>query len=501
LSTEADERSTELTPEQREQLRALPAVAALLARPAVAALAAEKGQPAVVRAVRSVLARERGRITGIARAAGEERGDAALRDERALSDEAIASAVREGEQGSLRPVLNATGVLLHTNLGRAPLAREALEAAVRVGEGFCSLEYDLEEGARGDRHGHVTALLCELTGAEDAAVVNNNAAAMLLTLSALAAGREVIISRGELVEIGGGFRIPDVLRQSGAALVEVGTTNRTRLSDYRDALSPGTAMLLKVHPSSFAVVGFTSAVSVAELSPLARERGVPLVHDAGSGSFFHDEPGEPHVRGHIEAGADLVLFSGDKLLGGPQAGLIVGRAALVERVRRHPLMRAVRPDKLCLAALEATLRLWRDAPGRIPLVAMRAQPAASLEARAARVAAALAYWFPGLSVAVATSSGKLGGGSSPLRDLAGAAVRLAVADPDAICRALRRAPQPVVARVEEGAVLLDLRAVPAEHDRQLETSARWALSWSGAGAGADAGKTSDGEGPEGRRGG
>jgi L-seryl-tRNA(Ser) seleniumtransferase len=276
---------------------------------------------------------------------------------------------------SLRRVINGTGVIIHTNLGRAPLAAAAVERA-QLAAGYANLEYDLESGDRGSRHVHAERLLCALTGAEAAAVVNNNAAAALLTLAALAAGREVIVSRGELVEIGGGFRVPEVLVQSGATLREVGTTNRTRLSDYSAAVSERTALILRVHPSNFRVEGFTGRPSLPELATLARTLGVPLVEDAGSGllapldvSALDDEP---VVRDSLDAGADLVLFSGDKLLGGPQAGIIAGRRELVDRLRAHPLMRALRADKLTYAALEATLSLWLSASSRssVPVVRM-----------------------------------------------------------------------------------------------------------------------------------
>ncbi len=429
--------------------RSLPSVTALLARAGVAELIAAHGRPAVVRAARAVLAEAR-------RAGGE--GSAVL------GAEAIESALREEQMGSLRGVINATGVVLHTNLGRAPLAAAALREIAAVASRHCTLEYDPVEGARGDRHAHPIGLIRELTGAEDAVVVNNNAAALLLTLGALAAGREVIISRGELVEIGGGFRIPDVLTQSGAHLREVGTTNKTYARDYRGALGPASAMLLKVYPSAFTMTGFTHESSIAELAEIGREQGIPVVYDAGSGCLFEDEPGES-VGARLREGADLVLFSGDKLLGGPQAGLVVGRAPLVELLRRHPLLRALRPDKLCLAALGATLRLWRDDPQQIPLVRMLRAPAAALDARARGIVARLAA--RGLVAEVSATVGRVGGGAWPARELPGAAVRLADGKGE-LARALRRRPLPIVGRVEGGALLLDLRAVEPADDALVE---------------------------------
>ncbi|HZJ72017.1 MAG TPA: L-seryl-tRNA(Sec) selenium transferase, partial [Planctomycetota bacterium] len=306
---------------------------------------AEEPAPLVVAAAREVLARAREEI-----AAGHEPGDLA---KRTLAELAAARAP------ALRRALNATGVIVHTNLGRAPLPEAALARALEVGRGYSNLEYDLTAGARGSRQDHVAAILRRLTGAEAALVVNNNAAAVMLALAALAEGREVLVSRGELIEIGDGFRIPDVLARSGARLREVGTTNRTRAADYERAIGPETAVLLRVHQSNFRVVGFTEQPTVEQLAAVARRHELPLVDDLGSGVLVHLE-GEPSAKESLAAGADLVCFSGDKLLGGPQAGIVVGRADLVERLRRHPLQRALRADKLTLAALEGTLGLYLD---------------------------------------------------------------------------------------------------------------------------------------------
>src|SRR6185437_15899630 len=290
----------------------------------------------------------------------------------------------------LRRVINATGVVVHTNLGRAPLADEALARVVEAGRGYSNLEYDLAEGARCSRQDHVAAILHRLTGAESALVVNNNAAAVLLALAALGEGREVIVSRGELIEIGDGFRIPDVLARSGARLVEVGTTNRTRAKDYEKAIRPETALLLRVHQSNFRVVGFTELPRLDELAAVARRHGLPLLDDLVSGVLAGNSllqgHAEPSARESLAAGADLVCFSGDKLLGGPQAGIVAGRADLVERLRVHPLHRAVRADKLTLAALEGTLRLYLDAPERIPVLRMLHEDGGAVRARAERLA-------------------------------------------------------------------------------------------------------------------
>jgi L-seryl-tRNA(Ser) seleniumtransferase len=453
--------------DEQARLRALPAVQAVLERPALLELVEEHGRAAVVRAVRGALAEARAAIR---------RGSEGAQDP--LSDERVAESLAAAQKSSLERVLNAAGVLVHTNLGRSPLAPAALEAVVEVARGYSSLEIDLEAGRRGSRHGHAAPLLVDLCGAEDAVVVNNGAAAVLLALCAVGKGREVVVSRGELVEIGGAFRIPDVMVQSGARLVEVGTTNRTRASDYETAIGPETALLMKVHRSNFALVGFTAEVSVAELAAVGRARGVPVLLDAGSGClepFVHD-PAELPVRAALEAGADLVTFSGDKLLGGPQAGLIVGRRDLVDKARRHPLMRALRPDKMCLAALVSTLRLWRDDPKAIPLVAALRRSPAELEARACAMQAALAALeLESLEVKVVATKARIGGGTSPLVELESRALALFAPGLDELAARLRRGRPPVVARIEDGALLLDLRAIAASEDEELLGALRAAL--------------------------
>ena len=382
-----------------------------------------------VDAARAVLARAREEIRD-----GADPGDLEAR----VRDELLAA-----RASSLRRVLNATGVIVHTNLGRVPLAEEALAHVIEAARGYSSLELDLRDGVRGSRQDHVAPLLRRLTGAEAAIVVNNNAAAMLLALAALAEDREVIVSRGELIEIGDGFRIPDVLARSGARLVEVGTTNRTRAADYEGAVGPSTALLLRVHQSNFRVVGFTEQPRLDELAAVARRHDIPLVEDLGSG-VLGDIPGEPRVIDSLAAGADLVCFSGDKLLGGPQAGIVIGRADLVERLRLHPLQRAVRADKLTLAALEGTLRLYLDAPERIPVLRMLTQLAGPLRARAERLAALV-------SGDVEETIGRVGGGAMPQVEIPS----FACAIEESLAAPLRLADPPVVGIVRDGKLLLD----------------------------------------------
>ncbi|HEY1295240.1 MAG TPA: L-seryl-tRNA(Sec) selenium transferase [Chloroflexota bacterium] len=389
----------------------------------------------------------------------------ALDDLPALVEARVAEATRP----RLQPVLNASGVIIHTNLGRAPLSAAALAAAEQAGRGYSNLEYDLDKGERGSRHNLVTDLLWRLTGAEDALVTNNNAAAMLLILSALGQGREAIISRGQLVEIGGGFRIPDVMRQSGVSLVEVGTTNRTYASDFESALTPLTALLLRVHASNFLQVGFVHQPTLAELVAVGRSHDLPVVDDLGSGSLLDtarfDLSREPMVQDSVAAGMTLVAFSGDKLLGGPQAGIIVGRASEVSRLRRHPLMRAIRPDKLTLAALGATLLHYvrGEAEREVPVWRMISALPTTLHGRAESLAASLR------GRAVETRSA-IGGGSLPGQTQPSWAVALerSPVPADALAATLRRTHPPVISRIIDDRVMLDLRAVLPEQDAQLE---------------------------------
>jgi L-seryl-tRNA(Ser) seleniumtransferase len=401
--------------------------------PSVDELARDAGDPLAVEAAREVLARAREEIQ-----AGVDPGD--LRER--LADELAAA-----RTPSLTRVLNATGVIVHTNLGRAPLAEAALDHVREATRGYSNLEFDLTTGSRGSRQDHVAGILRRLTGAESALVVNNNAAAVLLALAALAEGREVIVSRGELIEIGDGFRIPDVLTRSGARLVEVGTTNRTRAADYEQAIGPETAVLLRVHQSNFRVVGFTEQPRVEELASVARRHALPLVDDLGSG-VLGALTDEPSAREVLAAGADLVCFSGDKLLGGPQAGVIAGRADLVERLRRHPLQRALRADKLTIAALEGTLQLHIDAPERIPVLRMLREPAAEVRERANRLAAAVGG-------TVEKTVARVGGGALPLAELPS----FACAVDEALTGPLRAGAPPVVGIVRDGRLLLDCRTL------------------------------------------
>jgi len=379
----------------------------------------------------------------------------------------VAAAAVELARGSLRRVINATGVVLHTNLGRAPLAVEARVAIDDVARGYANLEYDLARGERGSRHDHLRELLRELTGAEDAIVANNNAAATVLGLAALAGGREVIVSRGELIEIGGSFRLPEILAMSGGRLVEVGTTNKTHARDYAAAITPATALLLKVHRSNFAMVGFTAEVELPELVALGRARGVATMIDLGSGALLDRAtqrafglPDEPTVADAVASGADLVTFSGDKLLGGPQAGIAVGRAAAVAASRAHPLMRVLRPDKLTLAGLAATLALYRAgrAHDAVPVAAMLGATADALCARAEALAAAIGA-VEELVVAVEPCASAVGGGAMPAAELPSFAVTLAGRSADAIDAQLRAARTPVIARIADGRVWLDVRTL------------------------------------------
>lgn len=374
---------------------------------------------------------------------------------------------------SLRPLINATGVIIQTNLGRAPLSAAALTAMQAVGAGYANLEYDLERGERGSRTVHLESLLTRLSGAEAALAVNNNAAAVYLALIALAAGREVIVSRGQAVEIGGGFRIPDVLRQSGALLVEVGTTNRTYAQDYAAAITERTALLLLVHSSNFRLIGFVHEPELAELAAVGHSHAVPLLDDLGSGTLLPTTPyglaPEPTVQERVAAGADLVTFSGDKLLGGPQAGLIVGRRELVERLRRHPLARALRVDKTTIAGLEATLQsyLRGQATSEIPVWRMITAPLSDLQTRAAALAATLQA--AALHAEVVECRSAVGGGSLPGETLpsAGVAVAPGADGADRCAARLRLGTPAVVARIAEGRLIVDLRTVLAEDDQIL----------------------------------
>jgi len=383
-------------------------------------------------------------------------------------------------QPSLRAVFNATGVILHTNLGRAPLAEAAVRAIQDTAAGYSNLEYDIDRGERGSRYVHAVALLRELTGAADAIVVNNCAAGLVLALNTLARGREVLVSRGELIEIGGSFRVPEIMAKSGARLVEVGSTNRTHTSDYAAAMSDRVAAIVKVHRSNFAVAGFVAEASVGELASLARDRQVPVLHDLGSGLLVSLEryglPGEPTARDSIAAGASLVFMSGDKLLGGPQAGIVAGDPALIARLRSNPLARALRVDKLTLAALQATLALYRDPETvvrSVPVLAMLTAPVVAVRARADAVAARLRGH--GIEVAVVDSTASVGGGAFPAARIASVALSI-TGDAVGVEARLRMGQPPIVGRIADGAVLLDLRSVAAAQDAAFGDALARALS-------------------------
>lgn len=375
---------------------------------------------------------------------------------------------RKYEAPHLRRVINATGVIVHTNLGRAPLAKEILPYLTEIASRYSNLEYDLEEGKRGSRYVHVEELIKELTGAEAALVVNNNAAAVLICLNTLAVGKEVIVSRGELIEIGGSFRIPEVMTWAGCILKEVGTTNKTHLHDYERAINENTALILKVHKSNYAIVGFTKEVSAEELLPLCREKGLPLMEDLGSGSFVdfskYGLAKEPTVQEALRAGADIVTFSGDKLLGGPQAGIIVGKREYIERIKRNPLNRAVRIDKLTLAALEATLKLYRDealAIKTIPVLQMILAKPETLKRKARKLLKLITDISPQIKVSLVKTVAKTGGGALPLLDLPSYGVALSIPglSPQELQRRLRRTEPPLIGIIEDEALILDVRCL------------------------------------------
>ena len=455
-------------------LRALPAVDQLLRRADGRELAARYPRPLVVDALRAALAAARARLRA---------GDAAPAAAALVAGAAARLAALAAP--SLRPVVNATGIVLHTNLGRAPLAAAAVEALAAVAAQPCALELDLADGGRGERDAHVEVHLCALTGAEAALVVNNNAAAVLLALNTLAEGREVVVSRGELVEIGGAFRIPDVCAKSLATLREVGTTNRTHPDDYAGAVSERTAVLLKVHPSNYRIEGFTAAVPLEALAAIGRAHGVPVVEDLGSGALVDlarwDLPAEPVVAERVRRGADLVTFSGDKLLGGPQAGLVVGRADLVARLRRNPLRRALRCDKLTLAALEATLRLYRTAPdlaAALPTLALLTRPLAELRALGEAAVPLLQRTLGAdYAVTLADAAAAIGSGAQPTETLPSAAIAVAhpSRSPLAIAADFRSSDPPIIGRVHGDRFWLDLRCVARATDllpRRLPPDAR-----------------------------
>lgn len=443
------------------EYRKLPAVDTLLQLPAIGLLAAQFGQAQVTTTLRNALTGARQQIAAGAPAPTV-----------AQVIMLVQAQLTEQTQPSLRPVINATGVIIHTNLGRAPLSEAACTAIAEAASGYSNLEYDLAAGERGSRHDHARRLLCELTGAEDALVVNNNAAAVYLILAALCLSREVVISRSQLVEIGGGFRIPDVLRQSGARLVEVGATNRTHLRDFTDAVTPQTAAFMRVHASNFKQIGFVTMPTLSELAILAHQQGVILIDDLGSGTLLETTPyglaPEPTVQASIAAGADIVTFSGDKLLGGPQAGIILGRTALISQLRRHPMARALRVDKLTFAALDATLRSYQrgQAVNELPVWQMISASVATFKER-------VQQWLTqlqavGITGEITHGESAVGGGSLPGEVLPTVLLAIPHSAPDAIAAQLRSQNPPVICRIQRDHLVFDPRTVlPAQEPALL----------------------------------
>ncbi|HBQ0447780.1 L-seryl-tRNA(Sec) selenium transferase [Klebsiella pneumoniae] len=453
-----------MTTEIRALYTRLPAIDRLLRDPAFSSLLAQHGHSQVVAQLRQMLDEAREQI----------RQYQTLPDWSHDWPSACAQRLTAGRQSALRPVFNLTGTVLHTNLGRAIQAESAVEAVASAMRAPVTLEYDLDDAGRGHRDRAIADLLCQITGAEDACIVNNNAAAVLLMLAATASGREVVVSRGELVEIGGAFRIPDVMRQAGCQLHEVGTTNRTHAKDYRQAVNDNTALLMKVHTSNYSIEGFTKAVDEAELAAIGRELDVPVVADLGSGSLVdlsqYGLPKEPMPQEMIAAGVSLVSFSGDKLLGGPQAGIIVGKRALIAQLQSHPLKRALRADKMTLAALEATLRLYQHPEAlreKLPTLRLLTRPAEEIRRRAERLQPDLAAHYADFAVSVAACQSQIGSGSLPVDRLPSAALTFTPHDGrgsrlEALAARWRALPCPVIGRIYDGRLWLDLRCLEDE---------------------------------------
>jgi len=445
-------------------LRRIPSVDELLKSASAGAAIERFGRPAVTEALRAAVTDLRNKVR---------KGRNLPARENIIA--AALARLDAGDQSTLRPLFNLTGTVLHTNLGRALLAQAAIDAATAAMREAVSLEFDLESGKRGERDDHVRALICELTGAEDATIVNNNAAAVLLVLNSLASGKEAIVSRGELIEIGGAFRMPDIMARAGVRLVEVGTTNRTHARDYSNATGPDTGLILKVHTSNYRIEGFTMEVGARELAGIARKNGVPLVNDLGSGTLTDltrfGLAHEPTVREAISEGADIVTFSGDKLLGGPQTGFIVGRKALIETINRNPMKRALRVDKIRLAALEATLRLYRDPDRlseRLPTMRLLTRSRGDIDAQAQRLAPAVEHALDGaFRVSIIACESQIGSGALPLSTVPSAGLALMPIESSGrvlaeLAAALRQLPVPVIGRIERGSLVLDLRCLEDE---------------------------------------
>ncbi|HAL30064.1 MAG TPA: L-seryl-tRNA(Sec) selenium transferase [Coriobacteriia bacterium] len=451
-------------------LRSLPKVDELFKREDVAALDATHGRPLTLEALREALDATRAAVRA---------GEIAEVSADAIAADAAAWLALKARR-SLRRVINATGIVVHTNLGRSPLAETAIEAVAEVARGYSTLEYDVPSGQRGSRHVHVEELICRLTGAEAAMAVNNNASAVLLGLAALARRKEAIVSRGQLVEIGGSFRIPDIMRESGAKMVEIGTTNKTHLRDYKNAITSRTGLMLKVHTSNYRVVGFTEEVSLEELVALGAEHGVPVFEDQGSGVLIDlarfGLPGEPTIGAAVGAGADLVSASGDKLLGGPQAGILAGKREVIAKLKKHPLARAVRLDKMTLAALEVTLRLYLDERrlfAEVPTLRMLTMTQAELERRAGRLADAITSTCgEAYDVATAADTSRAGGGALPMKDIPTTVVTLTPRQGSATSleERLRLGEPAVIARIKDDRLLLDPRTLREDEDPEVASA-------------------------------
>jgi len=452
-------------------LRKIPSVDEVLQRKEVDTLVQKHTRTVVVKAVQMLLEEKRKTL----RSSSPLTPAKADRTARVTPD-GIEEKIGQIKMPSLKQVINATGIIIHTNLGRSPLSEDAVHAVVDAARYYSNLEFDLSGGVRGARSDHVEGLLQELTGAEGGYVVNNNAAAVLLSLNTLAQSREVIVSRGELIEIGGSFRIPDIMQQSGATLIEVGTTNRTRLADYRNAVCENTGVILKAHTSNYRVVGFTEQVDLAALTLLGSEHSIPVMFDMGSGNIISPRSlglgDEPTVQEAVKSGVDLITFSGDKLLGGPQAGIIIGKNKYLQTIRKNPLARALRIDKLTLAALEATLKAYALGPAaieKIPVMRMLMTPEANLKTRARHIVRRLKKTVPSLRAVAVRDVSQVGGGAYPLHDLPtwAVAIQPSALSPDALARILRSGYPPVIARICKDNVLLDMRTIAPEEDRLL----------------------------------
>ena len=486
--------------EKQEWYRRIPKVDMLLETDGIRQYIPVYGYECVREAVRAELSDLRAQIAQFAEGAADEDvllneicvQDAAESGQSAdfwiLLTDRIGARLRRMQSPGLKKVLNGTGTILHTNLGRAPLGKEAASRVLETVSGYCNLEYDLEDGCRGERCGQIENILCEITGAEAAVAVNNNAAALLLILCTLAQGGEVIVSRGELVEIGGQFRIPDVMKQSGAGLVEVGTTNRTRLSDYETAVTETTKAILKVHTSNYRIIGFTEEASIEQLAPLREKYGIPLVEDLGSGALLdltkYGLPGEPNVQDALRRGADIVCFSGDKLLGGPQAGIIAGKKEYIEKMRSNPLFRALRIDKITAAFLETILLEYRSmerALVRIPTLRMLTQNEKEIAEDAAELKILLEQAAFDAEIALYPCRSKVGGGALPVTELSSMAVgiRPSKISAETLSRRLRRLPIPVVTRIEDENVLVDARTFEMEYASEFVRMLKEAEIFSG----------------------